>query len=419
MMICELHMTQKNNKYQHMKLDYIAFAIPFFVFFMLLEYYISRKKNRNVHRFNESIANLNVGIVERITDLLTTASFFFVFDWLHKKFSFFKIESSIITWILLFLATDLLWYWYHRFGHKVNLFWAAHVVHHQSDDFNFTVAARITVIQAIARGLFWSVLPIIGFPAEMIAILLLIHGTYPFFTHTQLVGKLGWLEHIIVTPTHHKLHHSSNPEYLDKNYGDMLIIWDKIFGTYVDETVEPEFGLTKSLDNYSFLWQHFHYILELTVAFRMKKTWKQKLKVIFGGPDDIDPRIRTLLEKKLFRQKSNEALTINLIKAIKLQTAGTVVVLFFTILFSHYILPLHLFLLTSFIVLGAIITGAMLEQKRWIFHLEYTRCIIVCLIINSFIDSFYSIIFCLSVITVTSLFYNNINYKYQKFLFFD
>ena len=402
-----------------MKLDYIAFAIPFFVFFMLLEYYISSKKNKKVHHFNESIANLNVGIVERISDLLTTASFFFVFDWLHKNFSFFKIESSIISWILLFLATDLLWYWYHRFGHKINLFWAAHVVHHQSDDFNFTVAARITVIQAIARGLFWSILPIIGFPAEMITILLLIHGTYPFFTHTQLVGKLGWLEHIIVTPTHHKLHHSSNPEYLDKNYGDMLIIWDKIFGTFVDETVKPEFGLTKSLDNYIFLWQHFHYILELAVAFRMEKTWKQKLKVIFGGPEDIDPRIRTLLEKKLFRQKSSEALTINLIKAIKLQTAGTVVVLFVTILFSHYILPFPLFLLTSFIVLSAIITGAMLEQKRWLFHLEYTRCIIVCLIINSFIDSFYGIIFCLCVIAITSVFYDSINYKYQKFLFLD
>lgn len=402
-----------------MKLDYIAFAIPFFVFFMLLEFYISGKKNKKVHHFNESIANLNVGIVERITDLLTTTSFFFVFDWLNKNFSFFEIEPSFITWILLFLATDLLWYWYHRFGHKINLFWAAHVVHHQSDDFNYTVAARITVIQAIARGLFWSILPIIGFPAEMITILLLIHGTYPFFTHTQLVGKLGWLEHIIVTPTHHKLHHSSNPEYLDKNYGDMLIIWDKIFGTYVDETVKPEFGLTKSLDNYSFLWQHFHYILELVVAFRMGKTWKQKLKVIFGGPEDINPRIRLLLEKRLFKQKSSEALTINLIKAIKLQTSGTVLVLFFTILFSHYILPIPLFLLTAFIVLSAIITGAMLEQKRWIFHLEYTRCIIVCMIINSFINSFYSIVFCFAVLAITALFYNSIHYKYQKFLFLD
>lgn len=159
-----------------MKLEYIALAIPFFTFFMLLEFYISRKKNKQVHQFNESIANLNVGIVERITDLLTTGSFFFVFTWLHQNWAVFTIENNWLTWILLFLATDLLWYWYHRFGHEINLFWAAHIVHHQSDDFNYTAAARITVIQAFARGLFWSILPIIGFPAEMITVLLLIHG---------------------------------------------------------------------------------------------------------------------------------------------------------------------------------------------------------------------------------------------------
>ena len=400
-----------------MKLNFIAFAIPFFIFFMLLEYYISKKRNKEVYRFNESVANLNVGIVERISDLLTTSLFFFVFDWLYKNFSFFKIEPSITSWVLLFLATDLVWYWYHRFGHKINLFWAAHVVHHQSDDFNYSAAARITVFQAIARGLFWSILPIIGFKPEMITVLLLIHGTYPFFTHTQLVGNLGWLEHIIVTPTHHKLHHSSNPEYLDKNYGDMLIIWDKIFGTYVEETVEPEFGLTESLDNYSLLWQHFHYVLELTVAYRLAKTVKEKLKVIFGGPEDIDPRIRTLLEKKIFKDKSNDALTINLINAIKFKTVETIIVLFFTILFSNYIVPVNLFFLTAFVIISSIITGAMLEQKRWIFHLEYVRFVIVCLILNTFLDSFYSVSFVL--IALTLLFYNSINYKYQRFLYLN
>ena len=145
-----------------MELNFMAFAIPFFVFFMLLEYYVSIKKNKEVYHFNESIASLNVGIVERISDLLTTGSFFFVFDWLYKNYAFFKIEPSITSWIVLFLATDLIWYWYHRFGHKINLFWAAHVVHHQSDDFNYSAAARITVFQAVARCAFWSILPSLG-----------------------------------------------------------------------------------------------------------------------------------------------------------------------------------------------------------------------------------------------------------------
>jgi sterol desaturase/sphingolipid hydroxylase (fatty acid hydroxylase superfamily) len=400
-----------------MKLNYIAFAVPFFVSFMLLEYFISKRKNKKVHQFNESVANINVGIAERISDLLTTGTFFFIFSWLNANFSVFSIESSAITWVLLFLATDLLWYWYHRMGHTVNLFWATHIVHHQSDDFNFTVAARITVFQAVARGLFWCVLPIIGFKAEMITVLLLIHGTYPFFTHTQLVGKLGWLEYIIVTPSHHRAHHSSNSEYLDKNYGDMLIIWDKIFGTYVEETTEPQYGLTKSLGSYSFLWQHFHYVLELGVAFRMAKTFKQKLKVIFGGPNDIDERIRLLLERKFSKKAEDIQYSKKLANAVISKTIVTLAVLFFTILFSEYITASVLFLLTGFIILSVIITGAMLEQKKWIFHLEFLRIGIVSYIVVSFFSNPLLIFAIVLLGVVGVLFYQTIHSKYQEFLF--
>ena len=400
-----------------MKLDYIAFAVPFFLSFMLLEYYISKRKNKKVHQFGESIANVNVGIVERISDLLTTGSFFFVFTWLYQNFAIFNIESNWITWVLLFLATDLLWYWYHRFGHNINLFWAAHIVHHQSDDFNYTAAARITVFQAIARGLFWSILPIIGFKPEMITVFLLVHGTYPFFTHTQLVGKLGWLEYILVTPSHHRVHHSSNPEYLDKNYGDMLIIWDRIFGTFAEESTEPRYGLTKPLESHSFLWQHFHYVLELTVAFRLAKGFRQKLKVLFGSPNDIDPRIRTLLERTLSQKVHHIQHSPNLILAIKVKTITTVVALFFTILFSHYITFEKMAFITIFIILSVIVTGAMLEQKKWIFHLEFLRFTIFCFIVNFTFPTFDFTIGVLAIITLVVLFYNEIQSKYQDYLF--
>jgi alkylglycerol monooxygenase len=400
-----------------MKFDYIAFAIPFFVSFMLLEYYISKRQNKKVHTFNESIANVNVGIVERISDLLTTGSFFFVFSWLHHTYAVFDIGNNWITWVLLFLATDLLWYWYHRFGHQVNLFWAAHIVHHQSDDFNYTTAARITIFQAIARGLFWSILPIIGFKPEMITVFLLVHGTYPFFTHTQLIGKLGWLEYIIVTPSHHRVHHSSNPEYLDKNYGDMLIVWDKLFGTFAKEETGPKYGLTKSLESHSFLWQHFHYVLELMVAFQLAKGIRQKLKVIFGSPNDIDSRIRTVLERKLSQKVPHVKHSKNLILAIKIKTITTVLLLFFAILFSKYITFEKISFITLFIILSVIVTGAMLEQKKWIFHLEFLRFAILCFIINFTFPTFYFTIVVLGSITLVVLFYNEIQSKYQEYLF--
>ena len=237
---------------------YLAFAIPLFLIFIGIEYYYSKKNKRKYFQFAESIANINVGIADRLMDIFTILPFFYFFQYVQTHFALFNIKPGWATWIVLFFATDLIWYWYHRFAHEINILWAAHIVHHQSEDYNFTVSARITVFQAVIRCLFWGVLPFIGFPAEMITVLLIIHGLYPFFIHTQTIGKLGWLEYIFVTPSHHRVHHSSNPQYLDKNYGDVLILWDKLFGTFTEEKEQPIYGLTKPIKSYSFLCNRFH-----------------------------------------------------------------------------------------------------------------------------------------------------------------
>ncbi|HOA39764.1 MAG TPA: sterol desaturase family protein, partial [Flavihumibacter sp.] len=114
------------------------------------------------------------------------------------------------------------------------------------------------------------ILPIIGYPAEMISSLLLVHGLYPFFIHTRLIGKLGVLEYVLVTPSHHRVHHTCDAQYLDKNYGDVFIIWDKLFGTFQKEEQAPRYGITHPLKSHSLLWQHFHYFIELMVAAREK-----------------------------------------------------------------------------------------------------------------------------------------------------
>jgi len=197
----------------------------------------------------------------------------------------------------------------------------------------------------------------------------------------------------------------------------MLIIWDKIFGTYIEETIEPQYGLTKSLDSYSFLWQHFHYVLELGVAFKMAKTFRQKLKVIFGGPNDIDGRIRLLLERKFSKKVVDIQYSKKLINAIISKTIITIVVLFFTILFSEYITVSVMFLLTGFIVLSVIVTGAMLEQKKWIFHLEFLRIGIVSYIALSFFSN-ELLLFAISLLGILGLlFYQTIHSKYQEYLF--
>ncbi|MFT4032267.1 MAG: sterol desaturase family protein [Siphonobacter sp.] len=370
-----------------LEINILAFAIPLFICCIGLEYWWSRHQQKLVYQFADSASNLSIGIAERLFDLYTSSLFYYVFDYIYQHFAIFQIEANLWTFLLLFLATDFVWYWYHRLAHEINLFWGVHVVHHQSDEFNYTVSARITVFQAIVRGGFWSVLPLIGFPPDMITVLLLIHGAYPFFTHTRLIGKLGWLEYILVTPSHHRVHHASNEIYLDKNYGDVLIIWDKLFGTYVDETEEPVYGLTKPLKSYSFLWQHFHFLLEIAWVVRQTPGAWNKLGIIFGRPADFNEKARGELEEIFLSSEPASGVSKRMRLYIIIQLTVVSLILFFLILFDHY-WPASLLAGTGvFILLSLINIGAILEKKTWVLYLEYARVCSIILTIYALIHN--------------------------------
>ena len=361
-----------------MHFNWLAFAVPLFLLFIGLEYLVAKWQKKSYFQFNNSVANLNVGVAERLLDSFTVGLFYFVYEYLHQHYALFDIRANGWGWIGLLIATDFVWYWYHRLAHEINVFWAVHVVHHQSDDFNYTVSARITVFQAVVRTGFWSILPVIGFPAGMITTMLLIHGLYPFFIHTRTIGKLGWLEYILVTPSHHRVHHASNPQYLDKNYGDMFIIWDKLFGTFAEEKEEPVYGLTKPLDSHSFLWQHFHGLLEVLVATRRATGWLAKKAVLFGRPDTVDPAIREELEARfLSANAAGRSAAHNKSRRFRGyvigQLAGTLLILFSFLLFGQYIPGYLQFLTALFILLTAINCGALLEQRQWVLYLEIGR----------------------------------------------
>jgi alkylglycerol monooxygenase len=400
-----------------MKINYIAFGVPLFLFFIGLEYYYSKKRGKNFFQYAESVANLNVGIAERLLDLFTTGLFIYVFQYIQLHFALFVIKPNAITWIALFLLTDLVWYWYHRLAHEINLFWAVHVVHHQSEDFNYTVSARITVFQAAVRCLFWCILPLIGFPPAMVSVLLLIHGLYPFFIHTQTIGKLGWLEYFLVTPSHHRVHHASNPEYLDKNYGDVLIIWDKIFGTFAKEKQQPSYGLTKPLKSHSFLWQHFHFPLEIWMGFWHATGFKKKWRVLFGKPDQLDPRFRAILERKLLNVKPVLQPTAALRQYITGQTIFSLFLLFITLLFQEYLSKGQLFLLSSFIIISLVNSGAMLDQRRWVFYLEFLRLLILIVSIGVFYRSSLMISLLLILVSLLVYYFRPMERRYLSLLY--
>ncbi|RZJ64027.1 MAG: sterol desaturase family protein, partial [Flavobacterium sp.] len=227
------------------EINYLAFAIPAFFLFLYLEYAVAvRLKKQHLFKYESSVSNISIGIAERLLNLFIAASFFDLFTYIYQNFALFNIPNTWWVWVLLILATDFVWYWYHRLGHEVNFFWAAHIVHHQSEEFNLTVSARITTFQALIRTIFWCALPLVGFHPVMVLTILVVHGAYSFFTHTQLIPRVKWLEHILVTPSIHGVHHASDEKYLDKNYGDVFVFWDKIFGTFQREEEAPKYGLT-------------------------------------------------------------------------------------------------------------------------------------------------------------------------------
>lgn len=400
-------------------LNFVAFIIPAFFVFLGLEYWLAKQKGKtDLFSYENSIANISVGIAERLLNLFITGSFYGLYNYLYMNFPFFKIPNIWWVWILLLLATDFVWYWYHRLGHEINLFWGAHIVHHQSEEFNYTVSARITTIQAIIRNLFWCLLPLAGFHPAMVVAILVVHGTYSFFTHTQMIGKLGWLEHILITPSHHGVHHASNAKYLDKNYGDIFVFWDKLFGTFQieDEKEKPVYGITYPLKSNSFLWQHFHYYAELFEACRRSGSILKSLKIIFGKPDLVDSTIRKDLEKKLLPEKAPFRSTFRFKAYLNIQITASLSALFFLTLFFNKLPSIDLFFISILMLITLINIGAMLEQQKWVFQAEVVRLLLVCIYMSIVEQSFGLFTVSVLLILVSSTF-EIVESMYYKFVY--
>lgn len=358
------------------KVNYLAFVLPAFFLFLFIEYQVAKLKKRDdIFKYESSISNISIGIAERLLNLFIAASFYQLFYYIYENYALFQIPNIWFTWIALILATDFVWYWYHRLGHEVNFLWAAHIVHHQSEEFNLTVAARITTLQALIRNIFWCVLPFVGFHPALVIFILLFHGIYSFFTHTQMIGKMKWLEYIFITPSLHGIHHASDEKYLDKNYGDVFVFWDKMFGTFQKEEEKPNYGLTHPIKSYSFLWQHFHYYLEIWEAAKRTNGFKNKLKVVFGSPAVMDQDIRPMLEKKWLPNKENPNYHFRYKSYLNFQIGLSFVLMSVITFYFESLSSFDKYFGTFFILITLINCGALMEQRKWIYYLEYLRII--------------------------------------------
>ncbi|MEM8984716.1 MAG: sterol desaturase family protein [Pseudomonadota bacterium] len=241
-------------------MNLIADAIPFFLLALVAEMAFDRQRGTGFFRFSDAVASLSTGALSTTTGLFTKVLELVIYAALIDHVALFRIDPALfdLSWagigrfLLVLLAWDFLYYWHHRFGHTVNLFWAAHVVHHQSEDYNLSTALRQTSTGFLFGWLFYLPLVLIGVPVQVVAAASAIDLIYQFWVHTQHIGSLGWYDRVFVSPSNHRVHHAQNERYLDKNYGGILILWDRLFGTFeAEDAAEPcVFGVRKPLQRW-------------------------------------------------------------------------------------------------------------------------------------------------------------------------
>ena len=231
----------------------LYYAIPFFVLLLLIEAWFSYKEQKKLYETKDTFTSLGLGIGNVITGFFTKALIFGLFTYLYNH-RLFTLDAGIWWyWVLLFFADDFSYYWFHRISHHVNYFWASHVVHHSSQHYNLAAALRQTWTgNATGAFLFWAWMPLVGFHPIWILFMQQISLIYQFWIHTETVHKLpAPVEFIFNTPAHHRVHHGSDLKYLDKNHAGILIIWDRLFGSFQPEEERPVYGLTKNIESYN------------------------------------------------------------------------------------------------------------------------------------------------------------------------
>ena len=233
------------------------YAIAIVVLLTIVEVYYSIKSNKKLYDAQDTWTSILLGLFGFITRFFTKALNLAIWYWFYS-FSLFKIESSVWSFLVLFVLHEFIYYWYHRFSHESRFMWATHVNHHSSTKFNLSVAARTPFLNFGYLIIFWIPLVLIGFNPIDVLIVQMVSLYLSFIQHTTLIPKLGFLEKFLSTPSHHRVHHASNPQYINKNYGSVLIIFDKIFGTFTPEEATPIYGITKNPKNRSTLNMIFH-----------------------------------------------------------------------------------------------------------------------------------------------------------------
>jgi sterol desaturase/sphingolipid hydroxylase (fatty acid hydroxylase superfamily) len=265
----------------------IVFAIPVFMLTILLEAWVAHRRGAAAYDTADALTSLHLGMISQVTGLFVKLAVLGIYTAVYEHWRLASLPAnSVWVWIAALLAYDFFYYWAHRMGHEVGVLWAAHVVHHSSEFYNLSTALRQTSSGWLFGWLFYLPMALAGVPPLVLAGVGLIDLLYQYWVHTEMVGRLGWLDRVLVTPSNHRVHHGQNDYCIDKNYGGILILWDRLFGTFAEEREDEKiiYGVRTPLRSLNPLWANFHYYADLWRATRQVKGLGTKLYVWFGPP---------------------------------------------------------------------------------------------------------------------------------------
>ncbi len=280
--------------------DPVVYAIPFFLITIALELYVNWKERKGLYETKDSLASIGMGIGSLVIDLIMKTLAFTAYIYLFQ-FRLFDIGWHWWSWVLILFADDFTFYWHHRLSHEVRILWAAHVNHHSSEHYNLSTALRQSWAEQLYKFFWWMWLPLLGFDPLMMMMMMSFSLIYQYWVHTELIHRFPkWFELVFNTPSHHRVHHASNIRYLDQNHAGILIIWDRLFGTFSEERDEekPVYGITKNIHTYNLFKIASHEFVDIWRDVKNAPTFSDKLKYIFYSPgwshNGPDLRARTL-----------------------------------------------------------------------------------------------------------------------------
>ena len=362
----------------------LLWAIPSFLILIIIEIAYGHFTNKQTYTFMDTLASLSSGMTNTLKDalglVLIVISYPFILDYL----AVIELESSLSLYLIAFICIDFASYWNHRLNHKINVFWNIHVIHHSSEEFNLACALRQSISGLLGYGaLFLIPAAILGVPAEIISVLAPLHLFGQFWYHTRHIGKLGWLEYILVTPSQHRVHHAINPIYIDKNLSAIFCVWDRMFGTFQEELDEeaPVYGVLKPVQSWNPILINFQHFWAILCDAWHAKRWVDKLRIWFmptgWRPKDVAERFpRSIIEDVHNMEKYNPQYTF-IQKAIGVFhfTAINIMILYFLANFAE--LSVQFRLIFGFIIFTSIFGfTSLMDLHYWAIKFQiFSGCI--------------------------------------------